>query len=339
MQNSKVNEELALSVLEAAPEAIIAVDRDGRIVGANSLASACFDYPLSEMIGKEVEDLIPHSFRKTHTVHRKKFSSSPKLRPMGQHLKLFGLKKCGEEFPADIGLSPIRTENRELIIAVIRDRTGIESKLANAEVDLESAIQERTASLEKANAQLLEEIQRRKKAESRLRQEATHNGLTGAGNLRYFREQADCLMAYAARYHKEFALLFIDLDCFKQVNDTCGHQTGDRLLTGLTRSIKRQLRKNDSLFRLGGDEFAILIPELTSRNGYREVAQRLLRLVRTYCVGRGFSVTASVGIAIYPANGQDLVEMTRAADRAMFEAKKAGGDSFRFAEEMRVEGR
>jgi len=341
MHRLLISEELALAVFEAAPEAIILLDNDGRIVAANSQADKCFGYPRSEMIGKKIEELIPHRFRKRHALHREKFSSSSQLRLMGQDLRLFGLKKCGEEFPVDVGLSPIRTQDRELVVAVIHDisyRTGIENELANAKADLENAVLERSARLERVNARLLEEIQRRKKIESRLRQEATHNGLTGAGNLRHFRERAECLLEYAARYNRGFALLFVDLDSFKQVNDSFGHQAGDQLLKGLTKLIKKQLRKNDSLFRLGGDEFAILVPELTSQNGSRRLAQRLLKVVRAYAAEHAFSVTASVGIAVFPTNGQDLVQITRAADRARVQAKKAGGDRLRFAEGLLVKG-
>jgi diguanylate cyclase (GGDEF)-like protein/PAS domain S-box-containing protein len=340
MRRFPINEDFFLSVLKAASEAIILVDKNGRIVDTNLRAEKCFGFTRTEIIGKKIEQLIPHRFRKAHDAHRRQFNSSPELRPMGENSGLLALNKWGEEFPVDIGLSPIKIQDREFVIAVIRDLThgkGIEKQWEQTKADLERAVRERTARLEKANAQLLEEIDRRRKAESRLRQAATHDGLTGAGNLRYFRERADDLLESARRNRKDFALLFIDLDRFKQVNDNHGHEAGDRLLMGLTQSIKKQLRKNDCLARLGGDEFVILIPDMSSLDNCRQLAQRVLQVVRAYAAKHAFSVTASIGISIYPSNGQDLIQIIRAADHAMFQAKKAGGNRFKFAEGIPVD--
>jgi len=179
----------------------------------------------------------------------------------------------------------------------------------------------------------------RKAAEQNLRFVASHDPLTGLFNRSMFSERLQQALAQATRFERSLALLFIDLDGFKIVNDTIGHNGGDALLAELATRLRATLREGDVIGRMGGDEFVVLIEEFTEAVQVAEVAKKVLETVgRPFLMqGREFEVTASLGISIFPEDGQDAQTLLKNADIAMYLVKQQGKNSFRFyAPQMNV---
>jgi diguanylate cyclase (GGDEF)-like protein/PAS domain S-box-containing protein len=172
----------------------------------------------------------------------------------------------------------------------------------------------------------------RKAAEQNLRFFASHDPLTGLSNRTMFNDRLHQSLAQAARFERSLALLFIDLDGFKDVNDTHGHTVGDMLLAELASRLRATLREGDVIGRMGGDEFVVLIEEFGEAGQVAEVAKKLLDTVeRPFTLqGRECRVTASLGISIYPDDGKDADTLIKNADMAMYLVKQQGKSSYRF---------
>jgi diguanylate cyclase (GGDEF)-like protein len=157
-----------------------------------------------------------------------------------------------------------------------------------------------------------------------------HDSLTGLPNRVLFEDRLQQAMMLAHRNSKEIAMLVLDLDHFKSINDTHGHQTGDALLQQFAYRMQRKLRDTDTLARVGGDEFLILLPEISGIEGAKYVAGRLVEaLIEPFRIGEHeLRVTTSIGIAIYPQDGQDCMTLHHRADAAMYRAKQDGRNAF-----------
>ena len=155
---------------------------------------------------------------------------------------------------------------------------------------------------------------------------AYHDGLTGLPNRRSFAERLDGLLALARQHHHPVALMFIDLDGFKAVNDTHGHAAGDLLLQAVAGRIQACLREGDLLFRMGGDEFTAVLARVVSADDAETVARRVLAAVAqpVTVAGAAATVGASIGIALYPTDAAAPDGLLRLADDAMYRAKAAG---------------
>lgn len=172
----------------------------------------------------------------------------------------------------------------------------------------------------------------RKQAEQDLRFVATHDPLTALPNRTMFGERLSQALAQARRYNRRLALLFVDLDGFKVVNDTFGHDAGDVLLREIGGRLRACLREGDVIGRIGGDEFVVLIEEFNDAERLALVAQKILDTVARPVVVRGqeCQVTSSVGISTYPQDGKDSQALLRSADSAMYRAKEQGKNRFQF---------
>jgi diguanylate cyclase (GGDEF)-like protein/PAS domain S-box-containing protein len=176
------------------------------------------------------------------------------------------------------------------------------------------------------------DITARKLAEERIQYLATRDSLTGLPNRLLLADRAGQAILSAARSQGSLALLYLDLDRFKLVNDSLGHAAGDALLRAVAERLEATLRRDDTLARLGGDEFALLWNGLKGSDDAATLAQRALSiLARPFTVeGRTLSVSASIGISVYPGDGRDFGELLRNADAAKNHAKETGRNSFRF---------
>jgi diguanylate cyclase (GGDEF)-like protein/PAS domain S-box-containing protein len=162
--------------------------------------------------------------------------------------------------------------------------------------------------------------------------QALHDALTGLPNRVLFEQRLEHALAGAGRHNWLLAVLFIDLDRFKQVNDTLGHSAGDWVLKQVSRRLESCLRKSDSLARMGGDEFTLILTELNDPQDAQRVARKLLDAFQSpfQAEARELFLTGSIGISLYPRDGRDAATLQRKADTAMYRAKSRGKNSFEF---------
>ncbi|WP_243050443.1 GGDEF domain-containing protein [Dyella sp. RRB7] len=173
----------------------------------------------------------------------------------------------------------------------------------------------------------------RKQAEARLHHIARHDPLTDLANRDLFYQQFDAALDKARRFGGHVALLYIDLDKFKQVNDRFGHHTGDLLLCEVAQRIRQGLRETDVVGRVGGDEFVVLLNDLHAPGDSLAVAEKLRAALNEpfLLAGRQLQISTSIGIATFPHHGGEARQLTRAADYAMYHVKKNGGNRIRLA--------
>jgi diguanylate cyclase (GGDEF)-like protein/PAS domain S-box-containing protein len=171
-----------------------------------------------------------------------------------------------------------------------------------------------------------------KQAEERIRHLATHDRLTNLPNREMLSQLMNRAIQTSRRYRRRFAVMFIDLDGFKQINDTLGHKGGDELLIEVTERLQRILRASDVIARLGGDEFVVLVHEIQEENQVAVIANHILAAVRKPYViqGKECAVSASIGICIYSSKSQDEQSMMKHADTAMYLAKERGKNNYQF---------
>jgi diguanylate cyclase len=197
--------------------------------------------------------------------------------------------------------------------------------------DLEGIVADRTKELKLINEKLMHEITERKAAETNLKHLATHDALTGLSNRLLLRDRLDLAVARGRRFKTPTALMMLDLDGFKEVNDSLGHEAGDALLKTMASRLKKAARECDTVSRFGGDEFVILLTDLANEEDTRVVAERVLASVAEPVAfgGQTLSVTTSIGIAVFPRDGEDAETLLKCADIAMYEAKAGGRNGFR----------
>ncbi|MBI4767879.1 MAG: EAL domain-containing protein [Deltaproteobacteria bacterium] len=176
------------------------------------------------------------------------------------------------------------------------------------------------------------DITERKNAEARVQYLATHDALTDLPNRLMFSQLLNHTLQSSRRFKREFAVFFIDLDRFKVINDSLGHEAGDQLLREIAKTFKRVLRDIDVIARLGGDEFVILIEEVKDRLHVALIAQRILSaaLKPMVIMDQECRITASIGISLYPRDGQDEQTLMKNADIAMYLAKEEGKNNYQF---------
>ena len=179
---------------------------------------------------------------------------------------------------------------------------------------------------------LARDITESKLAEEHLRHLAFHDALTGLPNRQLFRDRLDQALAQSRRHNQMVAVMYFDLDRFKEVNDTLGHAVGDLLLQDVARRLTANVRESDTVARLGGDEFTAVLTNVESVAQVRKVARKILK-----ALSRGFdfgehqvTVTSSIGISLFPRDGDDWTVLTKRADKALYKAKEAGRDNVQF---------
>ena len=286
--------QIAAAVMESATEGIVVTDAENRIIQVNPAFTAITGYRPQEVLGKD-----------------------PSLLASGRH---------GPEFfremwrvLAEVGHWAGELWNRRpdatvyvvwLAISTIRDE-AVESGGRHVATFID--------------------ITQRKEMEEQLRHQAQSDPLTDLPNRALFDDRLQVVLSQAHRYGDEFALIYIDLDHFKAVNDSMGHAAGDELLVETARRLSKAIRASDTVARLGGDEFAVILPKIVSQEEVEEVAQRIVAMLsRVFSLTAGEArISASVGVAFYPKNGQTLGELAASADAALYAAKQGGRNTYR----------
>ncbi len=291
------SEELLHGIVHMAAEAIVVMDECHQVVLFNPTAEAIFGCAADEAIGASAERFVPPRLRDAARRQLSQFSAGDggAIR-MGDHAEIFGLRANGEEFPLEISLSRITYGGKALYSAVLND------------------------------------ISARRRDEARLTALANFDLLTSLPNRALFHQRLQRSLVHAQRFNEGLAVLFIDLDRFKNVNDTLGHETGDRVLQAVAERLKGCLREVDTLARLGGDEFAVLIEQVSDTRFVGSVARKLLKAVAEIIMlgDQEYQITASVGISTYPADGSDGTTLLKNADIAMYRAKEMGKNNSQF---------
>lgn len=276
-------------VIDVAPDGVLWIAQDGKILLANPAMERLSGYRIDELIGQDVSIFLPAQLQHTHKKNVRDYFIAPLDRAMGlMDLKL--QRKDAQQLPVDISLGHWKNQEERFVVAYIHDLTE------------------------------------RKKFEETLRHQATHDELTGLPNRWLFGLQLDQSLARAGRSHAHVAVLLLDLDYFKTVNDSFGHALGDALLVQVAARIRKVLRVNDFLARLGGDEFAILLTDLAEVDEAARIATALIAELQASYPLEGHDVYSggSLGLAFYPDDAGDGDTLLRYADMAMYQAKQAG---------------
>ena len=272
-------------VLEAIPDAVVVTDGEGRIVFVNRAAQAMTGYTRAALVGQPVETLVPERLRGIHVRHRRAFYGRGAPRLMGDGVRDFSLRrKDGTIVPVEISLGPVGDDT----VAVVRDVTE------------------------------------RRRMEAALEHRALHDPMTDLANRSLFFDRLRQALHAARRDRSQVALVMLDLDGFKAINDTRGHATGDAVLKEVASRLRLGLRATDSAARLGGDEFAWVLPRVTSRRSVEAMVRKRLAVAQepVSLDGEAIDVGLSAGIAMYPDDGQDPDTLMRHADRAMYAVKR-----------------
>ena len=201
-----------------------------------------------------------------------------------------------------------------------------DNELKDHKTQLEDRVTQRTRELEESNNQLSQSKRQAETVAKRMEYHAHHDDLTGLPNRILLNDRINTELAHARRQKSMMALLFLDLDRFKLINDSLGHAIGDQLLRVISRRLKNCVRDEDTIARLGGDEFMILLPRITSSSDAGRVGRKITEALvePVSCNGHEIHITTSIGISIYPFDSTDVETLIKNADISMYRAKELG---------------
>jgi diguanylate cyclase (GGDEF)-like protein/PAS domain S-box-containing protein len=291
------------AVMTSSLDCVIAMDGTGAIVEFNPAAERTFGYRAEDVLGRQLAELIiPPRYRDSHRRAFQEGLATGAWRILGRRVEMTAMRADGTEFPVELALTMVEASGHDgpLFYGFVRD------------------------------------IAERRRGEEQLTYMAYHDPLTGLPNRIQVEQQLDLAVARARRAAGAVALMFIDLDDFKEVNDRLGHAAGDRLLVDVAARLRAVLRDTDLLARQGGDEFIVVLADLSGNPipAAENVASKMLHALREPFVVGGSRVRtrASVGVSLYPDDADDTESLLRHADTAMYQAKAAGGARIAFHE-------
>ena len=282
------------AIVESSNDAIIVKDLNGIITNWNSGAERIFGYRASEIIGCSISLLIPPD----RLEEESKIMKLVKRGKLTDHFETVRWGKGDKPIDVSVTISPVKNSEGKIIGA---------SKIAR-------------------------DITQRKGSQERIQYLAHYDSLTGLPNRTLLADRMKIAIGNAARYSKRLALLFVDLDRFKLVNDSLGHEIGDKLLKVAAERMQSTIRHIDTISRLGGDEFIVLLSQIVAAEDAARVAEKLIAAVsEPYRIEEHeLLLTASVGISIYPESGTQANSLLRNADASMYSAKESGRNRYRF---------
>jgi diguanylate cyclase (GGDEF)-like protein len=221
-----------------------------------------------------------------------------------------------------------------------RDNRILKQKVVRSELnrrELEEMLETHSNALKVRNSELEESRELLRQSEARYRELALHDTLTGLPNRTFFNANLEHILTKAKNNRKYVALLFMDLDLFKSVNDIFGHKAGDVVLIQAAKRLSACIRMNDIVARLGGDEFAILLTEIESYSDAEFVATRVISTIAQpfHYEGESCSLGVSIGISLYPVDTEDNDKLLQFADKAMYHVKKDGKNNYQFYKSMK----
>lgn len=283
-------------ILEMAAEGIVSIDTGGKLLSFNRAAQKIFGYSEAEVIGKNVSLLMPPPHRDNHDEYLSRYLQTGQAHVIGKTRELQGRRKDGMPFPMELSVTEVKFGDAHFFTAVLRD------------------------------------ISEQKLALKRIEQLAHYDELTHLPNRSLLYDRLGQAITMAKRNRSNIALMYIDLDGFKTVNDTMGHHMGDLLLVQTAERLRLCVRESDTLARIGGDEFTILLNDTHERENVEMVAQKVINSIDQpfYLEGHATHIGASIGIARYPDDAPTRGTLLIVADKAMYAAKAAGKNTYRF---------
>lgn len=405
-------------IIESSPEAVLLVAENGSIQLANAIAAKIFAYSQADMIGLNVDDLVPAHHSAQHAEYRRTFILKNQARPMGASRSLSAVRADGSEFPVEISLTPVSIDNQMSVIASILDVT--ERRRLEHEMELMAmiyqaigeavivadadntivaindsfteltgysaleAIGQKTTLLRSGKhgpdfyqamwhalnktghwqgeiwnrrkngeiyhewlvintifgkqgevqrrVAMFSEITERKQVEQTIWRQANFDPLTNLANRRMFHERLGQEIKKCNRDRRSLAVMLLDLDHFKEVNDTLGHAMGDLLLREAAARLQHCVRDADTVARLGGDEFTIILTDLEANGPVDRVADAILhQLSDPFSLnGELAYISVSMGITFYPDDAKDAEQLVKNADQAMYYAKQHGRNCYSY---------
>jgi diguanylate cyclase (GGDEF)-like protein/PAS domain S-box-containing protein len=282
----RTSEERMRALLEHAHDAVVSIDEHGRVSQWNRAAERLFGWAPIEAMGQPVAELIvPAGLRGEFARIVAGFAASECLEDVHQRVAVPAVDRAGRELSVEVSLTATRVDGRWELTAFGHD------------------------------------ISERKHLEEKLRALALCDGLTGLANRRAFMETLEKAVARAERFGHPMALLFMDLDGFKDINDRFGHHAGDLALQAFARRVERCVRKGDTVARLGGDEFTVLAEGVDSIAQAEAIARKIVDAMVPALDENGVRLRTSIGISLYRAPA-DASQFLREADHAMYLAKR-----------------
>jgi len=276
------------AVMDNVVDGILTIKEDGTIDSINPSIEHIFGYKQNELVSKHVDILIPQNNETSETFFLEDGEHNDRKVVVGVAREIVGKKKNGNLFPIDIAVSDMKLGEDRYFIATVRDITSRKARIAA------------------------------------LHYQAMHDSLTDLPNRTLLLDRLQQAIRSAERGQHKLTLVLLDLDRFKEVNDTLGHHIGDKLLQQIAKRLKLVLRESDTVARLGGDEFCLLLPTATTDQAMflaRKVINTIEKML--YIEGHSLSVGASLGIASYPQHGQSPTVLLQRADVAMYVAKRS----------------
>ncbi|MEO8160294.1 MAG: sensor domain-containing diguanylate cyclase [Arenimonas sp.] len=319
---------LLRAIVESAPVSIVVSDRDGGIRLVNGETERLFGYPRRELIGQSIDVLVPRSFQDGHSGHRSDFLDHPSPRRMGAGGDLEGMRKDGTMVAIEVGLTPVEVAGELLVLSVaidVTERKRLEDEIRRINASLETRVRERTLELESANREKESHLVALEAQKAELERLSREDDLTGLPNRRDFDERLELEIKRCERAGSPLALAMLDLDRFKEVNDSHGHALGDEVLREVAQLIRIECRAPDASGRYGGEEFVMALPGATLAGGIA-LCERVRLAVENFewnSLREGLAITLSGGVSAWHP-GIRASELLAEADTRLYDAKRGG---------------
>lgn len=293
-QNLELQKSYFQQLFKNSPEAIVIMDDQGNIQNANDGFVKLFQYSLEDIVGRNIEIL-------TFDEKAQEFFNNTKEILSGNFVKMETKRKRKDGKIIDV---------KVLAYPIINDGKQIGTYV------------------------IYSDISEKKQWEEKLEGLAYNDSLTGLSVRRVFMDRLEQELLKSEKSNKKFAVIFMDLNKFKQINDSLGHEVGDKLLIETAKRLKMHVRKNDTVARMGGDEFTLLLSDIESVEAAAKTVERIINSLKEKCIidGNNIDISVSIGISFYPKDGRDVDTLIKNADTAMYKVKKSGLCGFQLYE-------